>query len=179
MLVSMSISSSYGSSTVAISSLLIALWVAVYPVRNYTSFVKNTQTIITSWLREQPKDILIAGTSTETDLIPTFANRSVLVNKEYFVPFHLGFHDELQRRMMSLIDAYYAESLDDVLGFSENYGVDILLVNRLAFDEKRYDEVWTGPWASRWEPFSPVLATKLDGSRRFVLPDLVLRCGVL
>jgi hypothetical protein len=160
-------------------ALLFALWVAQHPASYEAGFVKDDHPAVSSYLRTQPKDTLVAGVPTETDFVPTFANRSVLVNKEYFVPFHLGFLHQMRQRMMDLIDAYYAESTSEVLWFTERYGVDILLVNRLAFDEQRYAGAWTGPWQSTWEPVSSAIAPKFEGSKQFVLPDLALRCGVL
>ncbi len=143
------------------------------------AFVKDGHPGVSSYLRTQPKDTLVTGVPTETDFVPTFANRSVLVNKEYLIPFHLGFYSELRQRMLELIDAYYAESVDEVLQFARRYGVDIILVNRQAFDEATSSGTWTGPWQSRWEPFSSAVDLKFQRARQFVLPDLAHRCGVL
>jgi hypothetical protein len=160
-------------------ALASALYVVRYPANYEVVIIKDEHPAISSYLRTQPKDTLVAGVPTETDFVPTFANRSVLVNKEYFVPFHLGFHGELRQRMMDLIDAYYAESSDEIVRFALHYGVDVMLVNRLAFQETTYSGAWTGPWQSRWEPFSSAVDLKFRGSRQFVLPELALRCGEL
>jgi hypothetical protein len=159
--------------------LASAVYVVQYPANYEVVIIKDEHPAISSFLRTQPKDTLVAGVPTETDFVPTFANRSVLVNKEYFVPFHLGFQSELRQRMLDTIDAYYAESLDEILQFTRHYGVDILLVNRRAFDTATSSGVWTGPWQRRWEPFSSVVDRRFEGSRQFVLPDLARRCGLL
>jgi hypothetical protein len=128
-------------------ALCIGLAVAAYPAGYRTAFVRDRHPSITAYLRAQPKDILVAGLHSETDSVPTFANRRVLVNREYLLPFHLGYSDELGRRMEDLTEAYYAESAAPIVEFVERYGVDIILVNREEFEQATSKRERTPPFA--------------------------------
>jgi hypothetical protein len=128
-------------------ALAIGLAVAVYPAGYRTAFVRDRHPAITAYLRAQPKDILVAGLHSETDSVPTFANRRVLVNRENLLPFHLGYSDELDRRMDDLTEAYYAESEAEIVEFVERYGVDVILVNREEFEQATLKRERTPPFA--------------------------------
>jgi hypothetical protein len=128
-------------------ALCVGLAVAVYPADYHTAFVRDRHPSITAYLRTQPKDTLVAGLHSETDSVPTFARRPVLVNREYLLPFHLGYSDELDRRMEDLTEAYYAESPARIVEFVERYGVDVILVNREAFEQATLKRKRTRPFA--------------------------------
>jgi hypothetical protein len=81
--------------------------------------------------------------------------------------------------MEDLIEAYYAESTAPIAEFVGRYGVDVLLVNRAAFDRATFKRGWTGSTDGTWEPFTPAISRKLERSSRFALLELASRCAVV
>jgi hypothetical protein len=159
-------------------ALALGLFLAIYPANNSAGFVQEPRPAVMAYLRTLPKETVVAGVPFETDSVPAFAGRRVLASREHMLPFHLGYYGELQRRMLDLIEAYYSESVAEVAVFAARHEVDVLLVNRTAFDPRRARAAWAsgGPW----EPYTSTAWHQLDqGSRRFVLPRLAERCAVV
>jgi hypothetical protein len=156
-------------------ALLLAGGLALYPAGYIGLFVTDEHPAVTRYLRAQPKDILVAGVPTDADSIPAFAARRVLVAREYSLPYHVGYYDELSRRTSDLIEVYYSDSESRLAEFAARYGVDFFLVNRYAFRKGRIGETWVAPY----EPYTSAVADKLDRSRRFVLLELARRCAVV
>ncbi len=157
------------------AALVLGLAIAAYPGRYAGAFHRDEIPAITAYLRSQPKDTLVAGASEETDQVPVFAARSVLVAREYLLPYQLGYYREMHRRMLDLIEGYYAESPGAVAAFAERYGVDVFLVNRDAFDRTRFRRAWN--FARSEQTFAPIIAEQFERNRRFALLDLADRCA--
>ncbi|MEO1763845.1 MAG: hypothetical protein AAFR83_18190, partial [Cyanobacteria bacterium J06629_18] len=58
----------------------------------------------------------------------TFAQRSILVGREYAIPYHLGYYNKFRQRVIDLTQAQYSDNLDDVKAFIQKYGVDFWLL---------------------------------------------------
>ena len=164
---------------VASLSLGCGLLLVMYPVRQEDAFRRDRHPTITAYLGTQPRDILIAGVPAETDSIPTFASRRVLTSREHMNPWYLGFETEMIRRTEALIEAYYAASPRDVADFASRYGVSTFLVNRAAFSRSGYLEAWRGSPNGRWEPYTSMVARKLERAQNFALLALIQRCAVI
>ena len=80
------------------------------------------------FFQQQPKDILIASTVAETNNLPAFTQRSILVGREYAIPYHLGYYNEFRQRVIDLTQAQYSDNLDDVKVFIQKYGVDFWML---------------------------------------------------
>jgi hypothetical protein len=156
-------------------ALGIGVFLTVYPGRFRAKLLADPNPTLTAYLREQPKDILIAATPSEADFIPSLAGRRVLASREHALAFHLGFYDQMRRRLLDQIAAYYAESPAEIADFAERYGIDLLVVNRFAYDKRQYLEAWSG----NFEPYTSQIPALLEGRRRFALADLARRCHTL
>jgi len=85
------------------------------------------------FFQQQPKDSLIASVSEEADNLPTFAQRSILVGREYAIPYHWGYYRQFRQRTTDLIQAQYSSDLEEVKQFIQRYGVDFWLLDNTAF----------------------------------------------
>jgi hypothetical protein len=156
-------------------ALALAAGLALYPAKYDAVIVGNRHPKVAAYLRTQPKDVLVAAAAVEADSIPTFAGRRVLTSREYALPYHLGYYNQMRQRTEDLIDAYYAESPRAVLDLIDRYGVDLIVVNRAAFNPTTLERAWT----HEFEPYSSMILEKLGRSQRFILLDLARRCAVV
>jgi hypothetical protein len=86
------------------------------------------------YLAGQPEDVVIATLDEEADNIPSFSARSVLIAREYALPYHLGYYNKLRERAVDLINAQYSADIRDLKRFIEKHGVDLFIVDRTAFE---------------------------------------------
>ena len=156
-------------------AVLSAIGLAFYPALYDGNFVRDPTPSITAYLSTLPPDTLVAGVPTEADSVPAFAGRPVLTNREYALAYHQGYYDAVRQRTLDLIDAYYAESPRQVAEFAARYGVDIFLVNRLAFGPDTAADAWAGSF----EPYTSLVLGHLRRNGRYALLDAARRCGVL
>jgi hypothetical protein len=156
-------------------ALGVGLVLVAYPGRFRVKLLEDPNPPLTAYLRAQPKDILIAATPSEADFIPALAGRRVLASREHALAFHLGYYEQIRRRLLDQIEAYYTESPAQVADFAARYGVDLLVVNRLAYDKRQYTEAWGG----NFEPYTSMIPALLEGRRGFALRDVARRCQTL
>lgn len=156
-------------------ALMLAAGLALYPAEFSGNFVEDPTPAITAYLRELPPDALVVGVPTQADSVPAFAGRRVLANREYSLPYHVGYYREVDRRLRDQIQAYYADTPGPLVEFSARYGVTVYLVNRAAFDPKTAFDAWSGGF----EPFSSLVLERVENGRRFALLEATRRCGVL
>ncbi len=156
-------------------ALLLAAGLAAYPAQFSGNFVEDPTPAITAYLRTLPLDALVVGVPTEADSVPAFAGRRVLANREYSLPYHVGYYREVDTRLRDQIRAYYADTPGPLVEFAARYGVTVFLVNRAAFDPATAADAWAGSF----EPYGSMVQERVEKGRRFALLDAVRRCGVL
>lgn len=88
---------------------------------------------IYQFLAEQPPDIVIASLTRETDNIPAFSLRSVLVAREFALAYHTKYYQQFQRRVIDLIEAQYSPNLLTTKQIIKKYGIDYWLVEKSSF----------------------------------------------
>jgi hypothetical protein len=160
--------------------LLLAARLVFDPLTSAGFFAADPHPRVSAYLRTLPKDLLVAAVPSDGDSLPAFAERSVLVNREYALPWHAGYYAQVRQRALDLIAAYYAESPAQVVDFARRYNVGLFLVNRSAFDPDTARQVWAGQFSLRWEPYTGLVADQLGrGAGRFALLEAAVRCAVL
>ncbi|MBE9122392.1 hypothetical protein IQ269_16685 [Tychonema sp. LEGE 07199] len=121
---------------VLITTATIGVAVVFYPcfVENFPTvgYVEGKMPPLYKFFQQQPKNILIASIASEADNIPTFSQRSVLVAKEYAVPYQKGYYSRFQQRVSDLIRAQYTENLAVLQNFINSYGIDFWMLTRNA-----------------------------------------------
>jgi hypothetical protein len=95
------------------------------------------------FFQQQPKDTLIASLSNEINNIPSFAQRSILVGREYAIPYQLGYYRQFRERVVDLIRAQYSSDLSAVKTFIQQYGIDFWVLEQDSLTAKYVvDERW-------------------------------------
>ncbi len=77
------------------------------------------------FLATQPKDAMVASLTKAADNIPTFAGRSVMVAREYAIPYYFGYYQFLRQRAIALLEAQYSSDPQLVQHFIQTYGVSL------------------------------------------------------
>ena len=76
-------------------------------------------------------DVMIAGWFMyPTQSVPYFLQRPVLIGYEVHQVFHRFYALEMRARTLSVVDAYYSQTVEDVKKLRENMGVTHLLIHR-------------------------------------------------
>lgn len=122
----------------AVVSLLVSFLVAGDEIGNYTQG-KFPQ--LYEYFQAQPKNIVIASLTKETNNLPSFSQRSIFVGAEsYTLPYHLGYYTEVKQRTIDLITAQYSLDPVTVEAFLLKYPIDFWLVERTAFTSEWIEE---------------------------------------
>ncbi|MEG4047738.1 hypothetical protein [Microcoleus sp. Pol17_C1] len=118
------------------TTAIIAVAVVLYPclVEKFPTvgYIEGKMPALYKFFEQQPKDILIASIATDTDHLPTFSQRSVLVAKEYAVPYQKGYYSKYRQRLNDLIRAQYTPDRAVLQKFINQYGVDFWMLDRNA-----------------------------------------------
>jgi hypothetical protein len=151
------------------------IWQVFVPLKVLPGFVVGRAPTLYQFFAQQPKDSLIASLSRESDNLPSFAHRSILVSKEYGLPYHLGYYTEFQKRAQALIRAHYSPDLAEVRRFTEEYGIDFWLVDRTAFTPK---VVKSYRWLRQFQPATADAIANLEQGKIPVVQQAIDRCSV-
>lgn len=89
---------------------------------------------IYQFLAAQPQDILIASLAEEADNIPAFSQRSVLIAREFALPYHLTYYRQFSQRTIDILRAQYSSDLTAAKQAIQTYGIDFFLLDRTAFE---------------------------------------------
>jgi len=125
------------TATIAIAVVLYPCLVEKFPTVGY---VEGKMPGLYNFFGQQPKDILIASIAAETDKLPTFSQRSVLVAKEYAVPYQKGYYSRYRQRVTDLIRAQYTPDRTVLQKFINQYGVDFWMLDRNALTLQYLEE---------------------------------------
>jgi hypothetical protein len=124
----------------------------------------------------QPKDVVIASLSDEANNLPTFSRRSILVGREYALPYHMGYYAEIRRRIIDLIIAQYTADRRQLHQFVRKYHVDFFLLDREAFTS-RYVADPNG-WLWQFQPAAADAVAQLKQGVTPALARLMPHCSI-
>jgi len=124
------------------------------------------------FLESLPKDALVAGHPLVLDNVPLMASRKVVANLELALPYYAGYYELMRKRLLDLLQAYYAHRWEEVRAFVASYGVDALVIGKLDFNPSSLE----GPLAT--EPFNALVRREMESQGDFALedPPAELRC---
>ncbi|QSJ20710.1 hypothetical protein JYQ62_09540 [Nostoc sp. UHCC 0702] len=161
-------------------TLVLAAVLILYP--NFsgrfptTDYRQSGESALYKFLQQQPKDSLIATLSDEADNIPTFAQRSILVGREYALPFHLGYYSLIRQRTSDLIVAQYSQNLTAAKQLIQKYKVNFWLLERTAFQPEYLTEK---TWLQSFQPAFAEAVSSLSQGSVPALAKLTSHCSVL
>ena len=144
-----------GMSAIAIVILGYPSWADNFPV---TRYITGEATALYQFFQEQPKDIMIASLVPEADNLPTFSQRSILVSKEYAIPYHMGYYRPFRQRAIDLITAQYSTDIEVVKDFLRQYNITFWLWDEAIFMP---DYVQDNNWIRQHKPYAQAAISSL------------------
>ena len=161
-----------------ITTAVIAIAVVCYPglVKKFPTvgYVEGKMPELYKFFQQQPKDILIASIAPEVDYLPTFSQRSVLVGKEYAVPYQKGYYSRFRQRVSDLIRAQYTDDRSVLQNFIKTYGVDFWMLDRNALTLQYVEDYgWIDDFDSTPEAIASLKQGKIP-----VLAQVMTSCAV-
>jgi hypothetical protein len=118
------------------------------------------------FFESQPKDILIASVAEEANNLPTFAQRSILVGREYAIPYHLGYYRQFRQRIIELIQAQYTPDITEVKDFIQKFGIDFWLLEENSFTPEYLAQ-------NEWlQPYQPAILEAQKNIAQAIIPAL-------
>jgi hypothetical protein len=144
LLVKIKQNSSLKQSKILVSSLLLITILLTYysffePV-SPTGYKIGDLPKLYQFFQQQPKDIVIASLTKEADNLPIFTRRSILVSREYAIPYHLGYYNRFSAKVRDLITAQYSNNLQTVKQFIQQYNITFWLIEEDSFTTKYLTE---------------------------------------
>ena len=136
---------------------------------------RGDETAVYSFLAAQPHATMVASLTEVADFIPPLARRSVVIAPKYAVPYHSGYHREMERRARDLIRAQYSPDLRELQDITRQYGIDYWLVRRVSFSTEYVDNTWINDF----RPEASAVSAQLRQGDRPALERLMDRCAVL
>lgn len=163
---------------VLITTAIIAVTVLLYPcfVEDFPSvgYVEGKMPELYKFFQQQPQDILIASIAPEADNLPTFSQRSVLIAKEYAVPYQKGYYSRYLQRVNDLIRAQYTPDRAILQNFINKYGVDFWMLERNALTLQYVQDYG---WIDDFEA-TPEAMLALKEGKIPVLAEAMTSCAV-
>jgi hypothetical protein len=98
-----------------------------------TSYQVEKHWEIYDFLRQIPKDAIVASIEPDADNIPTFSLRSILVGEEYSISYHATYHQAFRQRLIDLVRSHYSPNLAEIKQLIGKYGIDFFLIHKSAF----------------------------------------------
>jgi len=138
----------------------------------YANYVSGQHPKLYEHIKQLPKNTLIASLSIEADNIPSFSSRSVLIAREYAIPYSRPYINNLRAATKSMIQAQYGNSPQSIIDFFEQYGPTHLLVDMSSTNAGVLNQEW---WYHEY-PITAAWAAKNISSRPPVLFSLMQEC---
>ncbi|WP_202978842.1 hypothetical protein [Halomicronema hongdechloris] len=161
-----------GTLAVAVALMGYTATVSNFPV---TLYVEGQRPALYEFLRQQPKDTLIASLSREADNLQMFARRPVLFNRENGIPYHMGYYRQYQRRGLDLITAQYSPDLATLQAVTQTYDIDLWLVEAESF---AVDYFQRHEWLTQFQPAAANALAHLRAGETSALARLDPQCRV-
>lgn len=102
---------------------------------------------------------LIASLAEEANNLPTFAQRSILVGREYAIPYQLGYYRQFRQRTLELINAQYSPNLTAAKNLIHKYKIDFWLLDKAAFTP---EYIANNSWLKQYQPATAEAITLLQ-----------------
>ena len=169
-----SIKHSMALGIIGIISVLILLYPCFVPDFPRVGYKHGRMLDLYEFFQKQPKDSLIASISEEANFLPTFSQRSILIGREYGIPYQVGYYRQFRQRTIELIRAQYSPDIAAAKNLIKKYGVNFWMFERNAFT---LDYVEDYDWLKNFDS-TPEVVANLKQGKTPALGEYSERCAV-
>ncbi|MBX2865233.1 MAG: hypothetical protein KTR27_16905, partial [Leptolyngbyaceae cyanobacterium MAG.088] len=113
-------------------------------------YIKSNRIELYEYLKQQPKDTLIASLANEAENIPAFTGRSVMLSRGHSVAYHQRYYSEIRQRSLDLIQAQYSPDLSVLKTVITDYGIDFWLIDGKSFNPEALPRMWLRQFEPEW-----------------------------
>lgn len=151
----------------------LLILVVLFPTINVQSrpyrlgYLEGESSELYQFLQQQPKDVVIASLSQEADFIPSLAQRTVLVAKEYSIAYHWDYYSQIRQRTKEVIQAQYSNNPITLTQTIQKYKIDLWLLDSKAF---KLDYLRQNSWLMT---FQPEILTAIDSLENGQQPSIL------
>ena len=157
---------------IGVIAILVLLYPSFVPSFPRVGYKTGKMTNLYEFFQQQPKDILIASLSEEANFLPTFSQRSILIGREYGMPYHLGYYRQFRKRAIDLIRAQYSPDITKVKNFINKYNITFWMMEKNALT---LNYVQKYGWLKNFDSTSEVIA-QLQQGKIPILTQYIDRC---
>lgn len=162
-----------------ILALLLAVVLIFYPHTTdrfvWTRYIVGNETALYEFLQQQPKDILIASLSEEADNLPSFSHRSILVSREYAIPYHWGYYQPFRQRAVDLIEAQYSTNITLVKNLITKYKITYWLIENSSFTP---EYIADNEWIKQHKPVAQNALKNLQQGQIPIIAKAQTNCSI-
>ncbi len=139
----------------------------------------GTQKPIYQFLAQQPKDILIASITPETESLPAFTQRSILFGRELSIAYHPQYYNQIITRVTDLLNALYTDNYEEMTAVINKYDIDYLLLEDNTFSAEYLEKSSKGWYVyGSWQDTTKQIITELNQGKTPVLTKYIESCKV-
>ena len=162
-------------------AIFLSVLLITYPAALWEEFPKGRYKQgkvppVYEFFAQQPKNILIASLSIEADFLPSFSHRSILVSREYAIPYSKGYYQLFRQRAIDLIRAQYSPNLELVKAFIKQYGIDFMLLESGSLTS---EYIANSQLIQQYQPIAADAQTSLEQGVIPALQQVLPNCSVL
>lgn len=126
---------------IAVSFVAIALFGAHFFWRADLLKISGPEKQLYDRLKALPRSALIAAPPGLASNIPLYAQKSVFMSNEAYIPFHQAYYAEMKCRLKDWLSAYYAVRPEPVLSLVRQYHIDYLILQPVDYEDWRLREL--------------------------------------
>ena len=161
--------------------IAIAIGTILFPTikvqsRDYRlSYLTGKAPELYQFLQQQPKDAVIASLSLEADFIPSFAQRTVLISKEYSIPYHWDYYQQIRQRTQDLIQAQYSRDPVILNRFIQKYQIDLWLLD---YDALTTEYLSQNSWLNQFQTEIKAAISSLQQGHQPAIVNYIEQCSI-
>jgi hypothetical protein len=159
------------TTSIAVILLFYPSFIKKFPRTNYEV---GEVPALYEYFQQQPKDIVIASLTDEVNNLPAFSRRSILVGREYAIPYHWGYYRQFRQRVIELIQAQYSSNLEKVKNFVKTHQINFFLLDKNAFTTAYLEE---NKWIQQYQPAATEAKKQLLQSENLIIAKQLEKCS--
>ena len=133
--------------------------------RTRKEYIVGSYPQLYDFIKQTPKDTVIASLLEETNNIPSFTQHPVFVSPEYGIPYHVGYYHIFRQRVLNLIEAHYSNNLQQLKSFIQQSGVGLWLVSDNVFTP---EYLQGNKWLQHFQPQTNLAIETLEKKTKTV-----------